>query len=105
MDKKKSRREFIELGLKAGIALPILSSVLLSCNTESVTEEKVADTTSSKLNILILGGTSFLGPHQIASAINRGHFISTFTRGKTKPTIYNELFEKVEQLSIYLEQI
>ena len=94
MDKKKSRREFIELGLKASIALSALSPILSSYNTK----ETITNKQSSKLNILILGGTSFLGPHQIASAINRGHTISTFTRGKTKPTIHNELFEQVEQL-------
>lgn len=53
---------------------------------------------SEKLNILILGGTSFLGPHQIASALSRGHSISAFTRGRTKPTVHGELFDQVEQL-------
>lgn len=51
-----------------------------------------------KLKILILGGTSFLGPHQIAYALERGHEISTFTRGKTVPKIHKEMFSKVEQL-------
>ena len=51
-----------------------------------------------KLKILILGGTSFLGPHQVAYALERGHEVSIFTRGKTKPTIHPEVFSKVEQL-------
>jgi 2'-hydroxyisoflavone reductase len=50
------------------------------------------------LSILILGGTSFLGPHQIAYGLNRGHSISTFTRGRTQPTIHPELFDRVESL-------
>lgn len=50
------------------------------------------------LSILILGGTSFLGPHQIAYALDRGHSISTFTRGRTQPTIHPELFHRVESL-------
>lgn len=98
MDKKKSRREFIELGIKAGIALPLASSTLLSCSSTSESKEATTDKSSTKLKILILGGTSFLGPHQIASALSRGHSISTYTRGKTKPTIYTDLFEQVEQL-------
>lgn len=53
---------------------------------------------SRHLKILILGGTSFLGPHQIAYAMGRGHSISTFTRGRTKPTLHQELFKDVEQL-------
>jgi len=50
------------------------------------------------LRILILGGTSFLGPHQIRYALERGHSVSTFTRGRTEPTIHKELFREVEQL-------
>ena len=50
------------------------------------------------LNILILGGTSFIGPHLIAYAMNRGHSITTFTRGRTEPTVHKALFKSVEQL-------
>ena len=94
----KSRREFIQTGLKAGIVLPFASSILYSCLSK--TDEKSTSQVSStkKLKILILGGTSFLGPHQIAYAINRGHSVTTFTRGKTKPSIYKDVFSKVEQL-------
>ncbi|MEM6687555.1 MAG: NAD-dependent epimerase/dehydratase family protein [Bacteroidota bacterium] len=97
MAKKQSRRAFIELALKAS-AFSIVAPTLLSCNTTSEKKKKVANTTAKKLKILILGGTSFLGPHQIAYALQRGHSVSTFTRGKTKPTIYTELFDQVEQL-------
>jgi 2'-hydroxyisoflavone reductase len=45
-----------------------------------------------------LGGTSFLGPHQIAYALGRGHSITTFTRGRTQPTVHQELFRHVEPL-------
>lgn len=86
---KKSRREFVKNGLKIAIATPLVGTSLLSFNIM----EKVAP-----LRILILGGTSFLGPHQIAYALDRGHSISTFTRGKTKPSIYKDLFDKVEML-------
>lgn len=91
MNKRKSRRAFIELNLKAGLAASILPSTLSAC--ESKLEKK-----TDQLKILILGGTSFLGPHQIASALNRGHSLSTFTRGKTKPTVHAALFDQVEQL-------
>ena len=50
------------------------------------------------LKILILGGTSFLGPHQVAHALQRGHAITTFTRGKTKATVNQDLFAHVESL-------
>jgi 2'-hydroxyisoflavone reductase len=50
------------------------------------------------LRLLILGGTSFLGPHQIRLALERGHSVSTFNRGRTRPALYPELFDRVEQL-------
>lgn len=95
---KKSRREFIEVGLKAGVTLPLLTSSLFSCNLKVEKQAAPPKSNFKKLKILILGGTSFLGPHQIAYAIGRGHSISTFTRGKTKPTIHKDLFNNVEQL-------
>ena len=34
------------------------------------------------LNILILGGTGFTGPHQVAYALARGHKVTVFNRGR-----------------------
>jgi 2'-hydroxyisoflavone reductase len=96
MFSKKSRREFIELSVKSGLAIPVIGSGLLSCTSSNKKSDE--DESNSKLNILILGGTSFLGPHQIAYALNRGHSISTFTRGKTEPTVHQGIFDKVERL-------
>lgn len=58
----------------------------------------VPENAPRSLRILILGGTTFLGPHQIRYALARGHTVSTFTRGRTEPTIFPELFHKVEAL-------
>ncbi|WP_353777552.1 NAD-dependent epimerase/dehydratase family protein [Winogradskyella sp. 3972H.M.0a.05] len=98
MSIKKTRREFLKVSAKASMALPLLSTGFYSCNSKSGEKKEVAKAKKKKLNILILGGTSFLGPHQIAYALGRGHSITTFTRGKTKPTIYTELFDNVESL-------
>ena len=88
MESSKSRRDFIKKSLAAGIAIPILGSSLLACEAEA----------TKKMKILILGGTSFLGPHQIKYALERGHSVSIFTRGKTKSSVHQELFDKVEHL-------
>ena len=53
---------------------------------------------AGSLRILILGGTGFLGPHQIAYALERGHSVTTFTRGRTTPSVHAEVFSQVEQL-------
>ncbi len=86
---QKTRRKFLKNGLKIALASPLISSSLLSFKTR-----KKAPT----LRILILGGTSFLGPHQIAYALDRGHSISTFTRGKTKPSVHQDKFDRVNML-------
>ncbi|MCA0154506.1 NAD-dependent epimerase/dehydratase family protein [Winogradskyella vincentii] len=96
MSKSNSRRTFIKKSAIAGIGIPLMGGILLNCNSGS--KKEVTTTTNKKLNILILGGTSFLGPHQIAYALSRGHSVSTFTRGKTIPKIHTELFKDVEQL-------
>ncbi|MCI3135245.1 NAD-dependent epimerase/dehydratase family protein [Phenylobacterium aquaticum] len=35
-----------------------------------------------RLKILILGGTGFIGPHQVRYALSRGHQVTLFNRGK-----------------------
>ena len=37
-----------------------------------------------KLRILILGGTGFIGPHQVRYALARGHQVTLFNRGRQK---------------------
>jgi 2'-hydroxyisoflavone reductase len=45
-------------------------------------------------SILVLGGTGFLGPHIVDAALARGHKVTLFNRGKTRPG----LFPDVEKL-------
>jgi 2'-hydroxyisoflavone reductase len=94
-----TRRNFVKNTLKAASLLP-LSGIPLQAfaNNQSKTNLESKLNNSKSLKILILGGTSFIGPHQIAYALKRGHQITTFTRGKTIPTIYKKEFEQVEQL-------
>ncbi len=40
------------------------------------------------MNILILGGTKFLGRHLVDSALTRGHVVTLFNRGKTNPGLF-----------------
>jgi len=63
----------------------------------ALAEEKAAPVGRAKkpLNILILGGTGFTGPFQVAYALARGHKVTIFNRGK-KPT--PEWPGEVEQL-------
>lgn len=50
------------------------------------------------IRLLILGGTRFIGPHQVKHAVDRGHRVSIFNRGRTEPPFFHEYFERVERL-------
>jgi 2'-hydroxyisoflavone reductase len=43
------------------------------------------------MNILILGGTIFLGRHLVDAALAGGHKVTLFNRGKTNPDLYPEI--------------
>jgi 2'-hydroxyisoflavone reductase len=43
------------------------------------------------MKILILGGTRFLGRHLVESALERGHEITLFNRGKSNPEIFPDI--------------
>src|SRR3954468_23836816 len=46
------------------------------------------------MRILVLGGTQFLGRHVVERALESGHEVTLFNRGRTRP----ELFPDVEKL-------
>lgn len=76
-----TRREFIG----AGAAILSASAAGASLKVEPATKS---------LDILFLGGTGFIGPHQVNYALARGHNVSIFNRGK-KAGLYGG---KVEEL-------
>ena len=43
------------------------------------------------MDILILGGTLFLGRHLVEAALARGHRVTLFNRGSTGPTLFPEV--------------
>lgn len=48
-----------------------------------------------KIRLLILGGTGFIGPWQVRYAVERGHDVTIFNRGKSAPG----MFKGVEELT------
>ena len=63
----------------------------LSALPSATLAEKAAP---KSLRLLILGGTGFIGPHEINYALERGHEVTMFNRGKTAP----DMFPDVERL-------
>jgi 2'-hydroxyisoflavone reductase len=82
-----SRRHFI-----AGTA----AAAALSAGSPVVAKTAKA---SKPLRILVMGGTGFLGPHFVEAALNNGHQLTLFNRGKTNPGRFKDArYEKIEQL-------
>jgi 2'-hydroxyisoflavone reductase len=81
-----TRRNFIKVSAMTGGAVGL--GMLASRSSNAQNKPK-------PMSILILGGTGFTGPFQVKYALERGHKVTVFNRGKTKP---GELPEGVEQL-------
>lgn len=50
------------------------------------------------LRILILGGTGFIGPHQVRYAVTRGHHVTLFNRGQSNPGLFKGLSNVEERI-------
>ena len=47
------------------------------------------------LNMLILGGTGFTGPEQVAYALARGHHVTLFNRNLTRPDFFKGMVDQL----------
>jgi nucleoside-diphosphate-sugar epimerase len=92
-----SRRQFLKQSALAGSGL-MLSSPLVKASKRGPGTEIGSKSELHPMNILILGGTSFVGPHLVHSALERGHSVSIFTRGRSVPTVHANLLNHVEKL-------
>ncbi len=83
-----TRRNFIKVSALASSAVGL---GILPAGMRAAEATKAA----KPLRILILGGTGFTGPFQVRYALERGHKVTVFNRGKSHP---GELPDGVEQL-------
>lgn len=81
-----TRRSFI--GMTAGA---FAAGPLLGMATSAAAEVPRA---ARPLSILVLGGTGFLGPHQIEYAVARGHRVTMFNRGNN-PGLFGDAVEEL----------
>lgn len=86
-----SRRQFLQYGIAAAAASTLggKSAAASTARDLFVNLQKPDGAKVPKaLKILFLGGTGFLGPHQVEYAIQRGHSVTLFNRGKTHPGLF-----------------
>lgn len=71
-----TRRDFLRTTAAALGALPVLPAL------DSLAATAAAPRTGAPLDLLVLGGTGFIGPHLVRHAVARGHRVAIFTRGR-----------------------
>ena len=89
------RRRFVFGSLAAGLAAACGPRSNSSPIAGAGSARDAASTPPPKKSILVLGGTGFLGPHVVDYARSRGHTLTLFNRGKTRPGLYPEI-EKLQ---------
>ena len=90
------RRQFLKTTSTVAGALGLgLTSLPASAAAAAERELDTIMAAPKPMRILILGGTGFIGPHQVRYAQQRGHKLTLFNRGKTNPGLFPEI-EKLE---------
>jgi 2'-hydroxyisoflavone reductase len=85
-----SRRSFVRVAAAGGLLTATGMSPLSALDGIL----RPAGTAPRSLRILILGGTGFIGPYQVRYAVERGHQVTVFNRGRRQA----DLPESVEHL-------
>jgi 2'-hydroxyisoflavone reductase len=83
-----NRRTFLKQTAAIGGALSLSPLVRLPLEAEVPRPCPHPGRAPASLNILILGGTGFTGPEQVEYAIARGHRVTLFNRGRTRPGMF-----------------
>ncbi len=68
---------------------------VLAATGDAVAQKTARARAQKPKKILILGGTGFIGPQMIDVALARGHTVTIFNRGKTRPNLVPSGAEKL----------
>jgi 2'-hydroxyisoflavone reductase len=96
-----TRREFLTAATTAGaaaaagLAWPGAAAGSGAASPSPLVSPRPASSPPRRLRLLILGGTGFIGPHQVRYAVERGHEVTIFNRGQSAPG----MFPGVEELT------
>ncbi len=88
-----SRRNFLRSATALGVVSTMPASLL------------AMGTAPKPMRILVLGGTGFIGPHEINYARARGHVVTMFNRGKTAPGLFPDVENLIGDRDDQLESL
>jgi 2'-hydroxyisoflavone reductase len=82
-----TRRDFLRSSVQLG---GLLSAARLTPDPSAtvMAAARLVQPAPRPLRILVLGGTGFIGPHQVRHAVARGHRVTLFNRGRTNPGLF-----------------
>jgi 2'-hydroxyisoflavone reductase len=86
-----SRREFLRITAASGAALGLGLNPQSAAAASSAAPIATATRSAAaprRIRLLILGGTGFIGPHQVHYALERGHEVTIFNRGRSGPGVF-----------------
>jgi 2'-hydroxyisoflavone reductase len=88
-----SRRTFLKTAVATSAALLAAQALGRPRRPEGDTAPSAEPIAKAEkpLKILMLGGTAFLGPELVEAATRRGHTVTLFNRGKTRPGLFPDL--------------
>jgi 2'-hydroxyisoflavone reductase len=84
---KRTRRDFLKLSLAVGGWMLLGRAGLASAGPAG----GAGKVTGGGKKLLILGGTSFVGPALVEAAKKRGYVLTLFNRGKTNPGMFTDI--------------
>lgn len=89
-----NRRQFLRTTATAGAAIVVGADRAAGLHWPERAAAAPTRQASRRIRLLILGGTGFIGPHEVRYALERGHAVSIFNRGRRAPG----MFDGVEEL-------
>ena len=92
-----SRRDFLATSAATAASLALAHRSLAAPARSRLQPDSVSKPPAKKLKLLVLGGTHITGPFLVRMALDRGHTVTVFNRGKTEKRI-GALPDGVEKL-------
>jgi 2'-hydroxyisoflavone reductase len=89
-----NRRQFLSATAAAGAAIIVGADRAAAARMPHAAAARPEEPPARKIRLLILGGTGFIGPHQVRYAVERGHDVTIYNRGRNPG-----MFAGVEELT------